>query len=84
MRSVSPRTLKVTAVMVPEAGDQRIGGRAGQGASAVPSAGLAKGALDQDVVRSLDRMEADVAEIRAELQRLRDLLTQRAIDRMIK
>lgn len=81
---IEPRTLKVTAVMVPEAGDQRIGGRAGQGASAVPSAGLAKGALDQDVVRSLDRMEADVAEIRAELQRLRDLLTQRAIDRMIK
>ena len=40
--------------------------------------------LDQDVLRSIERMEADNAELRAELQRLRDMLTQRAIDRMTK
>jgi len=49
-----------------------------------PAPSVPKNVLDQDVVRSIDRMEADLAELRAELQRLRDLLTQRAIDRMTK
>jgi hypothetical protein len=40
--------------------------------------------LDQDVLRSLERMEADNAELRAELQRLKELLTRREIDRMTK
>jgi hypothetical protein len=82
---IEPRRLKVTAVMVPDGEGAR--GRGGEGKTPAPAPGAGTGAknvLDQDVVRSLERMEADVAEIRAELQRLRDLLTQRAIDRMTK
>jgi high-affinity iron transporter len=72
---IEPRRLQVTAVMVPEAGEKRSGGTAAQ-AEARPAP--AKGVLDQDAARSLDRMEADLAELRAELQRLREMLTQRA------
>lgn len=80
---IEPRRLKVTAVMVPggegEAARRRVGEAAKPAVASAP-----KPLLDQDVARSLDRMEADLAEIRDELQRLRDLLTQRAIDRMTK
>ncbi|MEP6745259.1 MAG: FTR1 family protein, partial [Gemmatimonadota bacterium] len=79
---IEPRRFKVTAVLVPEAGE-RGGGPTGQG-EARPAATKAPAVLDQDLVRSLDRMEADQAELRAELQRLRDMLTQRAIDRITK
>jgi high-affinity iron transporter len=72
---IEPRRLQVTAVMVPEAGEKRGGATATQ-AEARPAP--AKGVLDQDAARSLDRMEADLAELRAELQRLREMLTQRA------
>lgn len=80
---IEPRRLKVTAVMVPEA-SRRAGGPMGQEGMQPAAPTAAKAVLDQDVVRSIDRMEADLAELRAELQRLRDLLTQRAIDRMTK
>ena len=80
---IEPRRLKVTAVMVPEgeSPSRRVAESAQERATAPVAP---KNVLDQDVVRSLDRMEADLAELRAELQRLRDLLTQRAIDRMTK
>lgn len=71
---IEPRRLKVTAVMVPEVGEKRGSGTAAQ---AVP-APTPKGTLDQDAARSIDRMEADVAELRAELQRLREMLSQKA------
>ena len=77
---IEPRRLRVTAVMVPEQGEKK----------APPQPKLPTGpsgpkaVLDQDVLRSLERMEADNAELRAELQRLKDLLTQREIDRMTK
>lgn len=79
---IEPRRLKVTAVLVPEPagpGDRRTGGQ--QKGDSAPGA---KAMLDQDVLRSLERMEADNAELRAELQRLKELLTQREIDRMTK
>ncbi|HEX7918492.1 MAG TPA: FTR1 family protein, partial [Gemmatimonadales bacterium] len=80
---IEPRRLKVTAVMVPDA--EAPGRRGAESApTSVPAPSAPKNVLDQDVVRSIDRMEADLAELRAELQRLRDLLTQRAIDRMTK
>jgi high-affinity iron transporter len=77
---IEPKRLKVTSVMVPDAEAQ---GRRGTEETPTP-APAPKAMLDQDLARSLDRMEADLAELRAELQRLRDLLTQRAIDRMTK
>jgi high-affinity iron transporter len=80
---IEPRRLKVTAVMVPDGeAPSRRGAESVQASVPVPSA--PKNVLDQDVVRSLDRMEADLAELRAELARLKELLTQRAIDRMTK
>jgi high-affinity iron transporter len=78
---IEPRRLKVTAVMVPEPVP------AGTAASAAPApAGTMAPAavLDQDVLRSLERMEADAAELKAEVQRLKELLARRAIDRMTK
>ena len=80
---VEPRRMKVTAVLVPEEGGKtarRQGGPAEHPADGVGG----RNVLDQDVLRSIERMEADNAELRAELQRLRDMLTQRAIDRMTK
>ena len=77
---IEPRRLKVTAVMVPEQGEKKA-----PPAAKLPTGPAApKALLDQDVLRSLERMEADNAELRAELQRLKDLLTQREIDRMTK
>ncbi len=81
---IEPKRLKVTSVMVPDAGEQQDSGTGELAESRPASPAVAKAALDQDLQRSLDRMEADLAELRAELQRLRDLLTQRAIDRMTK
>ncbi|HTK57307.1 MAG TPA: FTR1 family protein, partial [Gemmatimonadales bacterium] len=80
---IEPRRLKVTAVMVPDADGETARRRDGEAAPVSEAAPVTpKNVLDQDVVRSIDRMEADLAELRAELQRLRDLLTQRAIDRL--
>jgi len=60
----------------PEAGEQRGSGTATQ--HDLPPTPPAKGALDQDAARSLDRMEADVSELKAELQRLREMLSQKS------
>ena len=80
---IEPRRLRVTAVMVPEEGGKAARRQANAEAKAATGQ-RAKNLLDQDVLRSLERMEADNAELRAELQRLKDLLTQREIDRITK
>ncbi len=82
---IEPRRLKVTAVMVPDADGETARRRDGEAVQpSVPAPSAPKNVLDQDVLRSLERMEADNAELRAELARLKELLTQRAIDRMTK
>jgi high-affinity iron transporter len=71
---IEPKRMKVTSVMVPEpVVGQRTGGPEGQDAPAA-----AKGTLDLDTTRSLDRMEADLAELRSELGRLREQLAQKS------
>jgi len=72
---IEPRQLKVTSVMVPEPVGRGASGPMGQDAPATPAA---KGTLDLDTTRSLDRMEADLAELRSELGRLREQLTQKS------
>jgi len=71
---IEPKRMKVTSVMVPEpVVGQRTGGPEGQDSPAA-----AKGTLDLDTTRSLDRMEADLAELRSELGRLREQLAQKS------
>ena len=53
---IEPRRLKVTSVMVPDA--RR------------PAAPLSAGA-SRELLRSLDRMETDLAELRSEVERMR-------------
>ncbi len=62
---IEPRRLKVTSEMVPEPSDS-----AGPGVE--PSAAVSG---DLDLFRSLDRMDADLAELRAEVERLKRKLT---------
>ena len=70
---LEPRRLKVTNVMLPEL--------AGPAPSAVAVEG---GPVDRpfagetDILRSLDRMEADLAELRSEVERLRGLVRKGA------
>lgn len=74
---IEPRRLRVTEVMVPEPGSR---------ASAITAAGSSpkavRATLDPGVGRSLERMEADLAELRAELERLRDRLVQDGVERL--
>ncbi|HEU5358060.1 MAG TPA: cytochrome c/FTR1 family iron permease [Gemmatimonadales bacterium] len=72
---VEPRRLRVTGVMVPE-----------PAAPAAPRAPVTavRSALDPAVGRSLERMEADLGELRAELERLKDRLVQDGVDRLTK
>ncbi|HEV2290679.1 MAG TPA: hypothetical protein VGR60_02430, partial [Gemmatimonadales bacterium] len=70
---IEPRRLKVTEVMVPEP-------VAPAGPRTSPAA--ARSALDPGVGRSLERMEADLGELRAELERLKDRLVQDGVDRL--
>jgi high-affinity iron transporter len=65
---IAPRRLKVTRVMVPEPS-------AVAGSSAAPTVAEAAGAAplaSVELIRSLERMEADLAELRAEVERMRD------------
>jgi high-affinity iron transporter len=72
---VEPRRLRVTAVMVPETGGNAPPARAPE---------RTRPALDPAVGRSLDRMEADLSELRAELERLKDRLVQDEVDRVTR
>lgn len=70
---VEPRRLRVTQVMVPGRDEQGAGRREGEKAGALDAAA----ALDlppeahRDILRSLERMEADLAAVRAEVERMR-------------
>jgi hypothetical protein len=70
---VEPRRLKVTSVLVPEpAASRRPAGVPGAGSSApiAPNTRV-------ELLRSLERMEADLAELRAEVDRMRSQLRER-------
>jgi high-affinity iron transporter len=68
---IEPRRLAVTSVMVP---DPPVAPPPAVASALQPLAPTA----EVDILRSLDRMEADLAEIRAEVDRLRGLLRKRA------
>jgi hypothetical protein len=70
---VEPRRLRVTSVLVPEpAASRRRAGVPGAGSS-VPIAPSTR----VELLRSLERMEADLAELRAEVDRMRSQLRER-------
>jgi len=62
---IEPRRLPVTSSLVPEAAAP----------PSRPGKPLAPVSVDLDLVRSLERMDADLAELRAEIERLRPRLT---------
>jgi high-affinity iron transporter len=68
---IEPRRLAVTTVMVPE--------HPAQAAPVAPSlVQSVEPTTELDILRSLDRMDADLAELRAEVDRLRSLLRKGA------
>jgi high-affinity iron transporter len=64
---IEPRRLKVTSVMVPEP-DERSRSPRPTGTVEMP---------ERDLVRSLERMDADLAEVRAEISRIKDHVTEK-------
>lgn len=64
---IEPRRLRVTSQMVPDVVKSR------------PHAAHQTGAqVDRDMIRSLERMDADLAELRAEVERLKQKLTAKS------
>ncbi|HXI21374.1 MAG TPA: FTR1 family protein, partial [Gemmatimonadales bacterium] len=63
---LEPRRLRVTPVLVPEQVP----------AAPPPSPPPGAGRLESDMIRSLERMDADLAELRAEVERLKGLITR--------
>ena len=59
---IEPRRLAVTASLVPEPG-------------ATPAPPVVPAGEDRDLIRSLERMDADLAELRAEVARIKSLLS---------
>jgi high-affinity iron transporter len=64
---IEPRRMRVTRELLPEPPRTR--------ADAGPDAGRG---TDRDVIRSLERMDADLAELRAEVERLKQKLTAKS------
>lgn len=64
---IEPRRLRVTRVLVPEQAPPAA-------AESIPAERPMR--LEQDIIRSLDRMDADLAQLRAEVERLKGLLTR--------
>lgn len=64
---VMPRRLQVTSVLVPEA-DAAVAREQARQADAAP---LPTPELTRELIRSLERIDADVSEIRAEIERIR-------------
>lgn len=62
---IEPRRMKVTSELVPEPAKSRMDTRS-------QIEGIQ---VDRDVIRSLERMDADLAELRAEVERLKQKLT---------
>ena len=71
---LEPRRLRVTQELVPEPQLPGATTAAAGGATAVPQAGVS---FEQDLLRSLERMDADLAELRAEVERLKARLHAR-------
>ena len=69
---IEPRRLKVTSVMVPEPARETASAPSRPAAS-----GLVPVGTRQELLRSLERMEADLAELRAEVERMRAHLRAR-------
>ncbi len=70
---IEPRRLQLTNVMIPDAGlPAPVAPAAETPAPVVAIVG------ETDILRSLDRMDADLAELRAEVERLRRLLKKAA------
>jgi len=69
---LEPRRRKVTSVLVPEPNERPL----------VPGSGLPETVTmpQRDLVRSLDRMDADLAEVRAEISRIKDNVAEK-VDR---
>jgi high-affinity iron transporter len=72
---LEPRRLRVTAVLVPESSARRAGAPVGSGV-AVRAPGPLTAESTRELLRSLDRMEADLAELRAEVERMRERLSR--------
>jgi high-affinity iron transporter len=62
---IEPRRMRVTSQLVPEPAPARAETR--QRIEGIP--------VDRDIIRSLERMDADLAELRAEVERLKQKLT---------
>jgi high-affinity iron transporter len=69
---IEPRRLQVTSVMVPEPAREPVSAPSRAAASGVVPVGA-----KQELLRSLERMEADLAELRAEVERMRAHLRAR-------
>jgi hypothetical protein len=69
---IEPRRLRVTSVLVPE----RSAARRPAGSPGAPAPPIAPGTRTE-LLRSLERMEADLAELRAEVDRMRSQLRER-------
>ncbi len=65
---LEPRRLRVTQVMVPE-------GRAAAVPGFVPGSVPISTGTSRELLRSLERMEADLAELRSEVERMRDQIS---------
>ena len=69
---IEPRRLRLTHEMIPDADLPKARERRGGGA---PRSGMILvDKQEQDMLRSLERMDADLAELRAEVERLKDLV----------
>lgn len=65
---IEPRRLKVTSVLVPEPGEPRVPRPGYDDTVTMP---------ERDLVRSLERMDADLAEVRAEISRIKGHVTEK-------
>ena len=65
---IEPRRLKVTSVLVPDEKRRAV----------PPAIPVEPSRVDLDMLRSLERMDADLAELRAEVERLKQLLASRS------
>lgn len=73
---LEPRRLRLTGHLVPEPADATPGPTAPVGEGPIPAERALK--LEGDMLRSLERMDADLAELRSEVERLRGLLVRSA------
>lgn len=73
---IEPRRLRVTKVMVPSADEPVPPPAAGAPAPAAEAHPAVAPTVQRDILRSLERMEADLAAMRAEVERLRGYVAE--------